>query len=169
VAYGIRAVSLRYFNAAGADPDGEIGEDHQPESHLIPLVIEATLGRGPFVEVYGTDYATKDGTAVRDYIHVTDLADAHVLALRYLLDGGKNVALNLGTGSGYSVREVIATVERHSDGRTVPYRNAPRRAGDPTTLVADPEQAHHLLGWRPQFSDLDTIVQTAWKWHAKRK
>ena len=169
VAYGIRAVPLRYFNAAGADPDGEIGEDHQPETHLIPLVIEATLGRGPFVEVYGTDYATKDGTAVRDYIHVTDLADAHVLALRYLMDGGESIALNLGTGYGYSVREVIAAVERHSDGRTVPYRDAPRRAGDPTTLVANPEQARELLGWRPQLSDLDTIVQTAWKWHAKRK
>jgi UDP-glucose-4-epimerase GalE len=167
-AYGIRSVPLRYFNAAGADPDGEIGEDHQPESHLIPLVIEATLGHRPVVEVYGTDYATTDGTAVRDYIHVTDLADAHVLALRYLINGGESVALNLGTGNGYSVRQVIAAVGKQSGGRAVPFRDTPRRAGDPATLVANPEKAREVLGWQPKFSDLETIVQTAWKWHVKR-
>ena len=167
-AYGLRSAALRYFNAAGADPQGEIGEEHKPETHLIPLVVRATLGLSPFVEVYGTDYPTPDGTAIRDYIHVTDLADAHVLALRYLMEGGENIALNLGTGRGFSVREVVAAVERASDGRKVPVRDAPRRAGDPPSLVADPGRAAKLLGWRSQYSDLDTIVQTAWKWHSPR-
>ena len=169
VAYGLRSTALRYFNAAGADPQGEIGEEHHPETHLIPLVIRATLGLIPFVEVYGTDYATPDGTALRDYIHVTDLAEAHVLALRYLIEGGESVALNLGTGRGYSVREVVTAVERSSGGRKTPVRDAPRRPGDPPSLIADPGRAGKLLGWRPQHSDLDTIVQTAWKWHAARE
>lgn len=168
-AYGLRSAALRYFNAAGADPQGEIGEGHDPETHLIPLVIQATLGLIPFVEVYGTDYPTPDGTAIRDYIHVTDLAEAHVLALRYLMEGGTPVALNLGAGRGFSVREVIAAIERCSGGRKTPTRDAPRREGDPPSLVADPVRAAKLLGWRPQYSDLDTIVQTAWKWHAARE
>ena len=169
VAYGLRSAALRYFNAAGADPQSEIGEDHNPETHLIPLIVRATLGLIPFVEIYGTDYPTPDGTAIRDYIHVTDLADAHVLALRYLMEGGESVALNLGTGRGFSVREVVAAVERSSGGRKTPIRDAPRRTGDPPSLVADPGRAADLLGWRPQYSDLDTIVQTAWKWHAAPK
>lgn len=165
-AYGLRSAALRYFNAAGADPQSEIGEDHHPETHLIPLVVRATLGLISFVEIYGTDYPTPDGTAIRDYIHVTDLADAHVLALRYLMEGGESVALNLGTGRGFSVREVVAAVEQCSGGRKTTVRDAPRREGDPPSLVADPGRAAKLLGWRPQYSDLDTIVQTAWKWHA---
>lgn len=168
-AYGLRSVALRYFNAAGADPNGEIGENHQPETHLIPLVVHATLGQRPFVEVYGTDYATPDGTAIRDYIHVSDLAEAHVLALKYLIDGGESTVLNLGTSRGYSVREVIAAVERCSGGRKVPFRDAPRRQGDPPSLVADASRAVKLLGWRPRFSDIDTIVQSAWNWHSSCK
>lgn len=168
-AYGLRSVALRYFNAAGADPKGEIGEDHYPETHLIPLVIQATLGQRPFVEIYGTDYATPDGTAIRDYIHVTDLAEAHVLALRYLIDGGESTAMNLGTSRGYSVREVIAAVERCSGGRKVPFRDAPRRQGDPPSLVADASRAGKVLGWQPRFSDIDTIVQSAWNWHSLQK
>jgi UDP-glucose-4-epimerase GalE len=165
-AYGFRSAALRYFNAAGADPKGETGEGHDPETHLIPLVIQATLGQRTEVEVYGTDYPTPDGTAIRDYIHVTDLAEAHVLALRYLMDGGESTVLNLGTGKGYSVREVIAAVERCAGGRKVPYRDAQRRQGDPPSLVADPGRASSVLGWQPKHSDLDTIVQTAWKWHS---
>ena len=165
-AYGIRSVALRYFNAAGADASGEIGEDHDPETHLIPLVIQAALGRRPQVNIYGTDYLTPDGSAIRDYIHVNDLASAHVKALDYLLAGGESVALNLGTGQGHSVREVIATVEQIG-GRPVPARRAPRRAGDPPVLVAAGERAYRLLGWKPQFSDLATIVATAWRWHER--
>jgi UDP-arabinose 4-epimerase len=165
-AYGMSHVALRYFNAAGADPDGEIGEEHDPETHLIPLVLQAALGRRARIEIFGTDYATPDGTAIRDYIHVTDLADAHVKALDYLLQGGASVALNLGTGHGHSVREVIAAAERVT-GRRVPRAEAPRRAGDPPRLVADPRRANALLGWRPTRSDLDTIVGTAWAWHSR--
>jgi len=165
-AYGLRWVALRYFNAAGADPDGELGEEHHPESHLIPLVIQAALGRRPHVEVFGTEYPTPDGTAIRDYIHIVDLADAHVRALEYLARGGESVALNLGTGAGHSVREVIAAVGRMGDGK-VPFRDAPRRAGDPPILVADPARARELLDWKPQHPDLDSIVQSAWKWHSK--
>jgi UDP-arabinose 4-epimerase len=133
------------------------------------LVVQATLGQRPFVEVFGTDYATPDGTAIRDYIHVTDLAEAHVLALKYLIDGGNSTVLNLGTSRGYSVREVIAAVERCAHGRTVPFRNAARREGDPPSLVADAGRAAKLLGWRPRLSDIDTIVQTAWNWHSAHK
>lgn len=165
-AYGLRWVALRYFNAAGADPEGELGEDHAPETHLIPLVIDAALGRYPSIDVFGTDYPTPDGTAIRDYIHVTDLADAHVRALRYLLSGGESVALNLGTGAGHSVREVIAAVERVG-GRPVPVREAPRRAGDPPALVADARRARQVLGWQPRFTDLELIVRNAWDWRTK--
>lgn len=164
-AYGLRWVALRYFNASGADPEGELGEEHEPETHLIPLVIQAALGKRPQVEIYGSDYDTPDGTAVRDYIDVTDLSDAHVRALDYLLEGGESVALNLGTGQGHSVREVIAAVERASKKR-VPTREAPRRAGDPPVLVADPTKAKHVLGWKPNHTSLDSIVAAAWKWHS---
>ena len=165
-AYGIRHAALRYFNAAGADPDGEIGENHDPETHLIPLVLRAALDTARPVEIYGTDYPTADGTAIRDYIHVADLADAHVRALKRLLDGGDSIAVNLGTGQGCSVREVIAAVERVG-GRKVPCREGPRRAGDPPELVADARLAAALLGWRPRQSDLDTIIRTALAWEIR--
>jgi UDP-arabinose 4-epimerase len=165
VAHGLHWLALRYFNAAGADPDGEIGEVHHPETHLIPLAIQAALGqRGP-LQVMGTDYDTADGTAVRDYIHVSDLADAHVRALAHLLGGGASGALNLGTGRGHSVRDVVAAV-RSAAGREVPALDAPRRAGDPPVLVAAPGRAAGLLGWRPEYSALETIVRTALRWHA---
>lgn len=167
-AYGLQWMALRYFNAAGADPEGEIGEDHSPETHLIPIVLEAVLGNRPHVEIYGTDYETPDGTAIRDYIHVTDLADAHVKALEYLKSGGKSGALNLGTGQGYSVREVIQMAEKVT-GKKVPVREASRRAGDPPALVAKVENAKKILNWKPVHSDLKTIVQTAWQWHQKHE
>ena len=164
-AHGIRSVCLRYFNAAGADPEGEIGERHEPETHLIPLVIMAALGRLDHVNVLGTDYPTPDGSAVRDYIHVTDLARAHLAALDHLLGGGESCALNLGTGRGASVLEVIATVEEVL-GRKVPVRLADRRPGDPPELVADPSRAEQVLGWRASgLSDLKEIVRTAARWH----
>jgi UDP-arabinose 4-epimerase len=166
VAHGLRWMALRYFNAAGADPDGEIGEDHEPETHLIPLAIETALGRRPELQVMGTDYPTPDGTAIRDFVHVTDLADAHVRALRHLAGGGAAGALNLGTGSGHSVREVVAMVERITGSR-VNARNAPRRAGDPAALVAAPGRANEVLGWQPRWSGLDRIVQTAYQWHCR--
>jgi len=165
-AYGLRFVALRYFNAAGADPEGEIGEDHDPETHLIPRVLRAALGTGEPVEVYGTDYPTADGTAIRDYIHVADLGDAHVRALGYLGAGGENGAMNLGTGHGCSVREIIAAVERIA-GRPVPFREAARRPGDPPELVADPALARARLGWQPRSSDLDTIIRTALDWERR--
>ena len=166
-AHGIRAFALRYFNAAGADPDGEIGEDHDPETHLIPLVIQAALGQRPGVKVFGTDYDTPDGSAVRDYIHVTDLAEAHVQALARLRDGDGGGFLNLGTGTGQSVKEVLAAVSRVS-GLPVPAEEAPRRPGDPPMLVAAPGAAAQRLGWQPRHSDLDTIVETALRWHRKQ-
>ncbi len=168
-AYGMRYFALRYFNAAGADPDGEIGENHEPETHLIPLILRAALGSGDPIQIYGTDYPTRDGTAIRDYIHVSDLADAHVRAVRDLAAGGDSAALNLGTGHGYSVREAIAAVERIG-GRKVPQREAARRPGDPPELVADPALARSRLGWQPRHSDLDTIIATAlaWETHAGR-
>jgi len=165
-AYGMRYAALRYFNAAGADPEGEIGEDHDPETHLIPRVLRAALGTGDPVQVYGTDYPTPDGTAVRDYIHVSDLGDAHVRALGYLAAGGESTALNLGTGQGCSVRQVIAAVERIA-GRPVPSHEAPRRPGDPPELVADPALARARLQWQPRHSDLDTIIRTALAWEQR--
>jgi len=163
--YGLRCAMLRYFNAAGADLDGELGEMHDPEPHIIPRVISAAFGTVPSVEVYGTDYPTVDGTAVRDYIHVTDLADAHVAAMQYLEAGGTSIALNLGTGKGHSVRQVISTVE-HVSGRKVPFRDLPRREGDPAELVADARKAAGVLKWRPRHSDLQTIVKSACDWHS---
>lgn len=163
-AYGLRAVILRYFNAAGADPDGEIGEDHNPETHLTPLAIMAALGTGPVLNVFGSDYDTADGTAVRDYVHVSDLANAHILAARYLQAGGTTMALNLGTGQGSTVCEVISMVETVG-GQPVPVSLCERRAGDPPVLVCDPTAAMRALGWKPEHSDLRTILETAWRWH----
>jgi len=163
VAYGLRWTALRYFNAAGADPDGQLGEEHNPETHLIPLAISAAMGRTEALEIYGTDYDTPDGTAIRDYLHVTDLGEAHVAALQYLRAGGASTAFNLGTGQGRSVREVTQMVERVS-GRKVPLREVGRRAGDPPTLVADATKSAELMQWRPKHSTLDEIVQTAWNW-----
>lgn len=165
--HGLKSARLRYFNAAGADPTTEIGEDHNPETHLIPLVLDAASGKRSDVTVFGTDYPTPDGTALRDYIHVCDLARAHVLALQHLLDNGDTFSVNLGTGRGASVREVIDTVRRIT-GREVIVRDAPRRAGDPPVLVADPKKAGERLGWAPQHSDLNTIIADAWRWHNKR-
>ncbi len=165
-AYGLRWTALRYFNAAGADPDGEIGEAHDPEYHLIPLVLEAGLGKRPPVKVFGTDYPTPDGTAVRDYVHVTDLAEAHVLALKRMLDGGGSLAANLGTGQGYSVRQVLESAGEVL-GSPVPSENATRRPGDPPELVADPSLAMRELGWQPTRSDLPTILETAVAWHRR--
>ena len=161
--YGMKWLSLRYFNAAGADPDAELGEAHAPETHLIPLVIEAALAQQPHVEVFGTDYPTPDGSAIRDYVHVSDLAEAHVRGLQYLLSSGQSCVLNLGTGKGHSVRQLIHAVERVS-GRTVPVREGPRRPGDPPILVADAVRASETLGWAPRYSGLDSIIQTALKW-----
>ncbi|HEX6970666.1 MAG TPA: UDP-glucose 4-epimerase GalE [Limnochordia bacterium] len=162
-AHGLRAISLRYFNAAGADPQGRRGEDHDPETHLIPIVLDVALGRRPAVDVFGTDYPTPDGTCVRDYVHVCDLADAHLRALRALLGGAGPAAYNLGNGTGFSVREVIEAAEAVT-GRAIPWRAAPRRAGDPAVLVASAEKVRAELGWRPQIPALSDIVATAWEW-----
>jgi UDP-glucose-4-epimerase GalE len=165
-AYGLRSVSLRYFNAAGADSEGEIGELHEPETHLVPLVLQTALAQRPHVDIYGTDYPTADGTAIRDYIHVEDLAEAHLRALEHLCAGGESMALNLGTGRGYSVREVIAMAESVC-GRAISWREAARRPGDPPVLVADSSRATERLGWQPQRSDLRTIIRTAFAWHER--
>jgi UDP-arabinose 4-epimerase len=165
-AYGLRWAALRYFNAAGADPDGELGEEHAAESHLIPLAIDAARG-GPPLSVFGTDYPTPDGTAIRDYVHVADLADAHLLALGYLARGGESFAANVGTGVGHSVREVIAAVERVS-GQTVARREVARREGDSPELVADARKIETLLGWRPRHADLQVMVEHAFRWRLSR-
>lgn len=163
-AYGLRTICLRYFNAAGADPEGEIGEWHNPETHLIPLAIQSALGGAP-LRIFGRDYPTPDGTAVRDYIHVTDLADAHVRAMRRLLNGGASAQYNCGTGCGHSVRQVVEMVER-SSGCKVAVEWAPRRRGDAPALVADPTRIRHELGWEPGCSSLETVVRTAWSWYS---
>ena len=164
-AHGIHWVALRYFNAAGADPDGEIGEDHSPEIHLIPRAIDAATG-GPGLQVFGDDYPTPDGTCLRDYIHVTDLADAHVRALEAIADTSRSGAYNLGTGRPHSVREVMDIVSRVA-GQPVPWTLAPRRPGDPAVLYAAPQKAHAELHWTPRYADLETIVRTAWEWHRR--
>jgi len=166
--YGLKWMALRYFNAAGADPDGEIGEDHEPESHLIPLVVGAAQGLRPPVKIFGTDYPTPDGTAIRDYVHVMDLGDAHLRALDRLRNGTPSQAINLGTGRGHSVKEVVDAVARIS-GRDVPVVESARRAGDPPELVAAPARARDVLGWTCRYADLDTIVRHAWTWHEKRR
>lgn len=166
-AYGLRSVALRYFNAAGADPQARIGERHEPETHLIPLALQAVLGRRPPLKVFGRDYDTPDGACIRDYIHVDDLADAHLQTLEYLWQGGRSDAFNLGNGSGYSVQDVLDAVERVT-GRKVPVEEAPRRPGDPARLVADASRARSVLGWQPRLADLDIIVGDAWRWEQKR-
>lgn len=167
-AFGLRHVSLRYFNAAGADPEGEIGEDHDPETHLIPSAILAALGRRPALTVYGTDHPTADGTCVRDFVHVNDLAQAHYLALEYLARGGESDAFNLGNGGGHSIREVIAAVSARA-GKAVPVVQSDRRPGDPPALVGSSTKARLVLGWRPAYPSLETLVDTAWKWQSKTK
>jgi UDP-glucose-4-epimerase GalE len=164
-AHDLTYAALRYFNAAGADLEGKLGEVHTPETHLIPLVFEAIDGNRT-LEVYGADYPTPDGTCVRDYIHVADLADAHVKALDYLIGGGPSIAMNLGTGKGHSVKEVIAVAQKVT-GLPVAHRISPRREGDPAMLVADASLAANVLDWHPQYSDLDSIIHTAWKWHSE--
>ena len=165
-AYGVKSVALRYFNAAGADPDGEIGEDHDPETHLIPLVLDAAAGTRAEITIYGDDYDTPDGTCIRDYIHVSDLASAHLLALNALQTGSASRIFNLGNGHGYSIREVINTALQVT-GRAIPVTIGPRRAGDPDRLVGDASLIREVLGWQPQFGDLKSIIATAWQWHNK--
>jgi UDP-arabinose 4-epimerase len=165
-AHGIRSVSLRYFNAAGADPDGELGEAHEPETHLIPLVLDAAAGRRPRIEVFGNEYATPDGTCVRDYIHVCDLAAAHLLALRRMEGGATADAFNLGNGSGFTVLEVIEAAQQVT-GQPIPIVVRGPRPGDPASLVADSRRACRELGWRPQFADLSVQIAHAWQWHCR--
>lgn len=165
-AHGLRYVALRYFNACGAHPSGAIGEAHNPETHLIPLILQVPNGQRTQVSIFGEDYPTQDGTCVRDYIHVCDLAQAHVLALDYLLAGGENNVFNLGNGVGFSVKEVLETA-RQVTGHPIPAQAAPRRAGDPAQLVASAERAKSILGWQPKYHRLETIVSTAWDWHKK--
>ena len=163
-ANGVRYVSLRYFNAAGALPDGSIGEDHKTETHLIPLILQVPTGRRDHITVFGDDYPTPDGTCLRDYIHVVDLADAHVLALEYLRKGGASDIFNLGNGQGFSVKEMIAAAEK-ATGRSIKVEIGARRAGDPAQLIASSEKARAVLGWKPQFTDVEQVIGTAWKWH----
>lgn len=163
-AYGLRYMSLRYFNAAGADPEGEIGEDHRPESHLIPIILQAALGLRNEIQLFGTDYPTPDGTCIRDYIHVADLSQAHLLALEALLGGAPSNIYNLGNGQGYSNREVIETARRITK-QPIRVSEAPRRPGDPAILVASSERIKRDLGWKPKYPALEEIIATAWKWH----
>lgn len=162
-AYGLKSVFLRYFNASGAAEDGLIGEDHDPESHLIPVILQAIKGERPGITVYGTDYDTPDGTCVRDYIHVDDLADAHLRALDYLMKGGDTNCFNLGTGKGLSVKEIIDAAEKVT-GQKAPVTYGARREGDPPYLIADSRKAQEVLGWVPRYQDAMQIVETAWKW-----
>ena len=164
-AYQLRYVSLRYFNACGAHKSGKLGEAHNPESHLIPLVLQVPNGKRESVSIYGTDYDTPDGTCIRDYIHVTDLAEAHILAVEYLMKGGESNVFNLGNGVGYSVREVIETA-RKVTGHPIPAVESPRRAGDPARLVASGEKAKTVLGWEPKITSLEDIIRSAWVWHS---
>lgn len=163
-AYGIKYTALRYFNAAGAHPNGKIGEDHSPESHLIPLILQTALGKREKIMMFGDDYNTEDGTCVRDYIHVMDLASAHLLAVDRLRKGGESRIYNLGNGKGFSVKEVIE-VARKVTGREIKAEVAPRRAGDPAVLIASSAKAMEELGWKPEFNSLETIIETAWNWH----
>ena len=164
VAHGLRYVALRYFNACGAHPNGQIGEAHNPETHLIPLILQVPNGQRQKISVFGDDYPTADGTCIRDYIHVNDLAQAHILALDYLMGGGKSDVFNLGNGVGFSVKEVI-DVARKVTGHPIPAEICPRRAGDPAQLVASSDKAKSVLGWKPELDDLETIVRSAWNWH----
>jgi UDP-glucose-4-epimerase GalE len=166
-AYGIRSVALRYFNAAGAHPSGELGEWHEPETHLIPLALQAAAGTGPALTLLGSDYPTSDGTCVRDFVHVVDIAEAHRLALDYLLEGGSTDIFNIGIGQGYSVRQVVAACERVT-GKSCPVVAGPRRPGDPPELIARPEKLVRRLGWEPRYPDLQQMVATAWQWESTR-
>lgn len=166
-AFDFRSVVLRYFNASGADKQAELGERHNPETHLIPLVLRVAAGRKPHIDVYGTDYPTHDGTCIRDYIHVVDLCQAHLLALKHLLSGGESKAFNLGNGAGFSVREVIAAAQEVT-GLNIPIKECPRRAGDPPCLVASSQRIREELGWTPAYSDLKTIIQDAWNFEQRR-
>ena len=167
VAYGLKSVIFRYFNAAGADPNGVIGEDHNPETHLIPLILLTALGKRDAITVYGSDYPTPDGTCLRDYIHVTDLAEAHVLGLQYLLNSKKSEIFNLGNGNGFSVKEVIDTAKQVTS-KPIKVLFGDRRAGDPPALVGSSEKAKKILNWQPKYADLNLILQHAWQWHQKR-
>ncbi|MBW4614668.1 MAG: UDP-glucose 4-epimerase GalE [Desmonostoc vinosum HA7617-LM4] len=166
-AYDFKSVRFRYFNAAGADPSGLLGEDHNPETHLIPLVLLTALGKRESIAIFGTDYPTPDGTCIRDYIHVSDLADAHVLGLEYLLKGGNSEIFNLGNGNGFSVKEVIVAVEQVT-GKVIPVQERDRRPGDPPTLIGSGEKARTILGWQPQYPNIKDIVAHAWQWHQQR-
>ncbi|WNZ26632.1 UDP-glucose 4-epimerase GalE [Leptolyngbya sp. NK1-12] len=166
-AYGLKSVCFRYFNAAGADPEARLGEDHDPETHLIPLVLQTALGKRESIAIFGTDYPTEDGTCIRDYIHVTDLATAHVLGLEYLLEGGNSDAFNLGNGSGFSVKQVIEAA-RQVTGREIKAVELERRPGDPPALIGSSTKARDVLGWHPQYADLHEIIRHAWNWHQKR-
>ena len=166
VAHGLRFVALRYFNACGAHPDGTIGEAHNPETHLIPLILQGPNGQREAISIFGNDYPTPDGTCIRDYIHVCDLAQAHILALEYLMNGGENNVFNLGNGVGFSVKEVIDEARRVT-GHPIPAKEEARRAGDPAQLIASSEKAKTVLGWKPEYDDLNTIIKTAWDWHSK--
>lgn len=168
VAHNLRFVSLRYFNACGAHISGQIGEDHNLETHLIPLILQAASGKRDHISIFGTDYDTVDGTCVRDYIHVTDLAQAHILAVRYLMDGNKSDIFNLGNGVGFTVRQVIDEA-RKVTGADIKVVEEGRRAGDPATLIASSDKAKSVLGWKPEYADLSKIIETAWKWHSKHK
>lgn len=163
-AYGLNYISLRYFNAAGADPDGELGEDHNPETHLIPLVLQTALGQREAINIFGNDYPTKDGTCIRDYIHVTDLAQAHLLAMEDLFNSGNGGIYNLGNGEGYSVKQVIETA-RKVTGKEIQSKIGSRRQGDPSRLIGSGDKARNILGWRPQHTELESIIETAWRWH----
>ena len=163
-AHGLRFVSLRYFNACGAHVSGKIGEAHNPESHLIPLILQVPNGQREYISIFGDDYDTKDGTCIRDYIHVTDLAQAHILAMDYLMNGGESNIFNLGNGVGFTVKEVIDTA-RKVTGHPIPAKITPRRAGDPAQLIASSEKAKTILGWHPEHADLEEIIATAWNWH----
>ncbi|MEH2274075.1 MAG: UDP-glucose 4-epimerase GalE [Nostoc sp.] len=167
VAYGFQSVRFRYFNAAGANPSGLLGEDHNPETHLIPLVLMTALGKRESISIFGIDYPTPDGTCIRDYIHVDDLADAHILGLEYLLKGGDSEVFNLGNGSGFSVREVIAAAEQVT-GLSIPVEERDRRPGDPPILIGTSEKARTILGWQPQYTSIQDIVAHSWQWHQKR-
>ena len=164
LAYGLKYVALRYFNACGADLDGEIGENHNPESHLIPLILDAALGKREDIKIFGTDYPTVDGTCIRDYVHVNDLAQAHILALKKLMDGGESDCFNLGNGSGFSVKQVIEVAKKVT-GVDFKVTEAERRAGDPPELIADSKKAREILKWEPKYFDLETIISSAWNWH----
>jgi UDP-glucose 4-epimerase len=167
VAYNFKSVRFRYFNAAGANPQGLLGEDHHPETHLIPLILQTALGQREAISIFGTDYPTPDGTCIRDYIHVNDLADAHILGLEYLLNGGESEVFNLGNGNGFSVREVIAAAEDVT-GMIISVKECDRRPGDPPALIGTSQKARKILNWQPQYPDIKDIVSHAWQWHQKR-